>query len=144
MRPGWPGPASYVGVAGVGADAAGRPAGYPGLGLFGHDRKTRREDIKDGAATTMTVIETTWKNGPWTAGGYPTVRGLEPSATPYLGPGGQFGSNHWQGSLFSSNSPSITKAVFADCSVRSITDSISPDVLEALATIAGGEDVSGW
>jgi prepilin-type processing-associated H-X9-DG protein len=123
--PGSPGLTDFVGVAGVGKDAASRSAGYPGIGFFGHDRQNRQEDIKDGTATTMMVIETTWKNGPWTAGGYPTVRGLDPSGGPYLGAGGQFGSN----------------VLFADGSVRVLTDSIRPEVLEALATIAGGEEV---
>jgi hypothetical protein len=136
-------PAEPVGVAGVGADAASRPAGYPGIGLFGHDRKTRRQDLKDGAETTMMASETNWKNGPWTAGGYPTVRGLVPSGQPYFGPGGQFDSGH-RGGLAVRGAPSITNAVFADCSVRSLTDSTSPEVFKALATIAGGEDVSGW
>jgi prepilin-type processing-associated H-X9-DG protein len=131
-RPDSPGLTDFVGVAGVGTDAANRSLGYPGVGFFGYDRKTSMEDIKDGLATTMMVIETSWKNGPWTAGGFPTVRGLDPFGGPYLGVGGQFGSNHG------------TNALFADGSVRVLTDSVSREVFEALATIAGGEEVADW
>jgi hypothetical protein len=140
-EPGSPGLTHYVGMAGLGIDADGRSAGYPGVGFFGHDRQTRLEDVKDGAATTIMVIETSWKNGPWTAGGYPTVRGLELTGEPYLGAGGQFGSNHTGGSVFSLSRPTLTNALFVDGSVRSLTNAIKPEVFEALATIAGGEDV---
>jgi hypothetical protein len=141
-EPGSPGLTHYVSIAGLGSDAASRSAGYPGIGFFGHDRRTRLEDVKDGAATTIMVIETTWKNGPWTAGGYPTDRGLDPGAGPYLGTRGQFGSNHIRGDLFAASPPCMTNAAFVDGSVRSPTSAIKPEVFEALATIAGGEDVS--
>jgi prepilin-type processing-associated H-X9-DG protein len=35
-----------------------------------------------------------------------------------------------------------TNVLFADCSVRSFSEAVSPQVFEALATIAGGEDVA--
>jgi hypothetical protein len=136
-----PGLTHYVGIAGVGTDAAGRGAGYPGVGCFGHDRKTRQQDIKDGLASTILVIETTRDNGPWTAGGRATVRGLDPNGGPYFGTGGQFGSNHQGGPAFALKLAPTTNVLFADCSVRNFTDSVKPEVLEALATIAGGEEV---
>jgi hypothetical protein len=121
----------YVGVAGLGPEAAALPAGYPGIGVFGYARRTRVEDIKDGTSTTLLVIETARDNGPWTAGGWPTVRGLDPAEPPYLGQGRQFGGTHSGG----------TVAAFADGSAKFIRNSISPRILEALATIAGGEEV---
>jgi hypothetical protein len=130
----------YVGISGVGKDAAELALGYPGAGFFGCDRKMKLEDIKDGTANTIMVAETNLANGPWTAGGFPTVRGLDPSGRPYLGAGGQFGSGHrsCQGWF----SPTVvTHVVYADGSVRALTNSVSPQVLEALATIAGGEEV---
>jgi hypothetical protein len=138
---GFPGLTHYVGVAGVGVDAADRSTGSPGVGFFGHDRLTRQEDVKDGLAMTVAVSETTWKNGPWTAGGQPTVRGLDPSVGPYLGAGSPFGSNHRRDGLFALTPTYAANVLFADCSVRCLTDSTRPAVLEALATIAGGEDV---
>jgi hypothetical protein len=133
--PGWPGLTHYVGVAGVGRDAATWDVGYPGTGVFGHDRRLGLQDITDGTAATLLVIETTRDNGAWTAGGFPTVRGLDPAGGPYLGQGGQFGSNHRDGRPF------VTNAAFADASVRGLTDTIRPEVFEALATVAGGEGV---
>jgi hypothetical protein len=120
---------NYVGLAGVGADAAERRLGYPGVGFFGCERKLKLEDIKDGTENTLAVMETNSNIGPWTAGGFPTVRPLNPAMIPYLGSGRPFGSGHRD----------CTQAVFADGSVHRLTNSISPEMLEALATIAGGE-----
>jgi hypothetical protein len=138
--PGSPQPSHYVGVAGVGLNAAGWGAGYPGNGVFGYDRRTRLEDITDGAGTTMLLIETNRDNGPWTAGGPPTVRGLDPAGGPYLGEGGQFGSGHRGGQGWSPRPPYVTHVLFADGSVRGLADGVRPEVFEALATVAGGEE----
>jgi hypothetical protein len=40
----------YVGLTGVGADAATLPAGHPRAGLFGYDRVTRISSITDGTS----------------------------------------------------------------------------------------------
>jgi hypothetical protein len=120
---------NYVGISGVGTDAAERRIGYPGVGFFGCERQLKREDIKDGLANTLAVMETNADIGPWTAGGFATVRPLDPAMAPYLGAGRPFGSGH----------RGCTQAVFADGSVHSLTKSIHPEVLEALATISGGE-----
>jgi type II secretory pathway pseudopilin PulG len=132
----------YIGISGVGPDAAEFALCYPGAGFFGCQRRLKLEDIKDGTENTLVVAETNRDNGPWTAGGFPTTRGLDPARGPYLGTGGQFGSGHrsctgW----FSLSSAVITNVVYADGSVRGLTDSVSPQVLEALVTLAGGEDI---
>ena len=64
--------------------------------------------------------------GPWTAGGRATVRGFAADGRP----GGQFTSLHGR----------VTNVAFADASVRPLTAAVSPKVLEALATVGGGED----
>ncbi|HTU23188.1 MAG TPA: DUF1559 domain-containing protein [Gemmataceae bacterium] len=120
---------NYVGISGVGADAAELPLEYPGVGFFGCERKIKREDIKDGLANTLAVMETNSNIGPWTAGGFATVRPLDPATIPYLGAGRPFGSGHRDG----------TQALFADGSVHSLTHSTDSEVLGAFATIAGGE-----
>jgi prepilin-type processing-associated H-X9-DG protein len=130
-RPGTPGLTHYVGVAGIGEDAALLSVDDPRAGVFGYDRTTRLEDIKDGTSTTSLVVETGTNNGPWTAGGRPTVRGLEPDRLPYLGRHGQFSSYHRD----------VTNVLFVDGSVRSLRSGMSPEVLQALATIAGHEEV---
>jgi prepilin-type processing-associated H-X9-DG protein len=126
-----PGLAHYVGVAGVGEDAALLPVEDKRAGVFGYDRRTRPEDIRDGTGTTLMVVETATDNGEWTAGGRATVRGLDPDHPPYLGRHGQFSSYH----------RAVTNALFVDGSVRALGSGMAPEVFEALATIAGGEDV---
>jgi prepilin-type processing-associated H-X9-DG protein len=136
--PGTPGLVHYVGVAGVGEDAALLPVKDPWAGVFGYDRKTRPEDIKDGASRTLMVVETDRHNGPWTAGGPATVRGLNPGQPPYLGRSGQFGSGHDRGTK--------TNALFADGSVRYLwlEGGMSAETFEALATIAGADEVGDY
>ena len=70
---------SYVGIAGLGPNAAELPVEDPRAGVFGFDRSTPLIEITDGTATTMAVAETAESNGPWKAGGPATVRGLDPS-----------------------------------------------------------------
>lgn len=132
--------AHYVGISGLGENAAELDKDYPGVGVFGYDRKVKFEDITDGISTTMLVAETSWKNGPWTAGGFPTVRGLLTNGMPYFGKDGQFSALHRTGGIFSKSS-NLTNIMFADGSVRSIEETIDPKTFEAMATIAGGETV---
>lgn len=122
---------NYIGIAGVGKDAAELSLGYPGVGFFGCERRLKAEDIKDGVANTLAVMETSSRLGPWTAGGFSTVRPLDPATVPYLGAGRPFGSSH----------RACTQAVFADGSVRGFSQATRPEVLEALATVAGGENI---
>jgi prepilin-type processing-associated H-X9-DG protein len=137
--PSLPCPTHYLGIAGVGEDAAELPLSDRRAGVFGYDRKVRERDIKDGLATTLAVAEAL-DGGPWTAGGKATLRGLSVGEAPYLGEGGQFASRHRVG-FFPWSGPVVTNVLFADGSVRTLTPSVSPQVLEALATIAGGEEV---
>ena len=130
--PGFASSTSYVGIAGVGRDAPLLPREDPRAGIFGYERSASLSDIKDGTSTTMMLAETAWNNGPWTAGGPATVRGLDPQGPPYVGKHGQFGGKHGDGAF----------VLFADGSVRFLIDSISPHVFESLATIAGGEDIA--
>lgn len=134
----------YVGISGVGPNAAESALGYPGVGFFGCERQIKLGDVSDGLANTIAVMETNSNNGPWTAGGFPTVRSLDPANTPYLGAGRPFGSGHRSGKNWWSPTSTVvvTQAVFADGSVRGLTDSIRPEVLEALTTIAGGEEMT--
>ncbi len=119
----------YVGVAGIGRDAAELPAGNPRAGVFGYGRKTRLTDIPDGASNTIATLGASDKLGPWAAGGNATVRPL--TQQPYVnGPDG-FGSGQPDGML----------AGMADGAVRFLSKDIDPIVLEQLATAGGGENV---
>jgi len=126
----------YVGMAGVGKDAATLPVENKRAGFFGYDREVRLNDVVDGLSTTIVVMETTFDLGPWAAGGPTTIRGLDPERQPYLACDGQFGLRHRVDTLFRTN-PIGSNIGFADGSVKWILASVSSETLEALATIAG-------
>ncbi|HEX3871004.1 MAG TPA: DUF1559 domain-containing protein, partial [Pirellulales bacterium] len=119
----------YVGVAGLGADAATLDAHDPRAGVFGYNRRIAPEQIADGAAYTIAVAGVSGKLGPWAAGGESTVRAF--TTRPYIdGPDG-FGSGQPQGLLVG----------MADGSVRWISKDVDPEVLEALVTVHGSETI---
>jgi hypothetical protein len=128
-------PTHFVGIAGWGADAASLPKEDPRAGFFGDVRELSIAELLGRTSTLLVAIETSEGHGAWTAAGWPTVRGLEPMAAPFVGVNGQFGGNH----------PGIANAVVADGSIRRIRETIDPSVLEAIATIQGskGVDPSG-
>ncbi len=136
----------YVGVAGVGADAATLPLGHPGTGIFGYDRRTvLRGDIPDGMSNTLLLIETSQNPGHWAFGGPATVRGFLPESAPYLGDGRPFGGWHGDYTVWSSKKSHYCIVAMADGSVRSLFNTIAPEVLEALATVAGKEELpANW
>lgn len=119
---------NYVSMAGIGLDAAARPADAPGNGFMGYDRLTSFSMIKDGLSRTVAITETRVGLGPWARGGPSTLRGFDVMKRPFVGDAGQFGG-HATGAV----------AAMADCSTRSIDISIHPKVLAAMITIAGGE-----
>jgi hypothetical protein len=134
---------SYVGISGVGLDAASLPPDDLRCGLFGHERRISKNDVKDGTANTLMLIETQAMNGPWVAAGDATVRGVDPAQRPYIDNEGPFGIAHSRPSFFRMGKPNVWSAIaaMADCSVRTIRSSISPRTFEALATIAGGDEI---
>ena len=123
------GPTQFVGITGIGRDSPWLPTGHPRAGVFGFDRVTRFRDMKDGAGTTLLIVETAELNGNWTAGGDAAVRPVDPARRPYIGQGRPFGGLHRAG----------VNACFADGSVRFLGESIDPKVFEALSTVAGSE-----
>jgi hypothetical protein len=124
----------YVGIAGVGLDAADYtsddPAHASRLGVFGYDRETPLAAIKDGPAGTIAVLEVPPSyRRPWMAGGGATVVGVPETASikpfvcrEYMGRKGTF-------------------AIMADGSVRFIPETISDATFKALCTIGGGEKI---
>jgi hypothetical protein len=86
-------------------------------------------DFPDGTTNTILLGEVSAGFRPW---GHPLnlrdpARGIHSSADAFYGP----------------RAAGYTQFVLADGSVRSVRNDISPAVLKALATPAGGEDVSG-
>ncbi len=122
---------NYLAIAGLGSDAPTLPTSHPRAGIFGDDRRVTPADIKDGTSTTMMLTEAENLPGPWFAGGRATVRGLDPTHQPYIGVNRQLGGTHYGGA----------NVLMADGSVKFVSESVDPKILEALSTIAGGEAV---
>lgn len=120
----------YVGIAGLGEDGPRLPAGSPRAGIFAYDRKTRIGNITDGTSNTLMISEATGEYGGWAQGGRATIRSL--TQQPYVngvdGIGGPY--------------PGGFNASFADGSTRFLSQDIDPAVMEAIATMAGGEAVN--
>lgn len=116
-------PAShFVGVTGIGPDAARLPASDPRAGIFGQDRVTRVEDVKDGLSETILVAGVQQHLGSWGAGAS-TLRGF--TREPYVnGPDG-FGTGQADSML----------VLMADGSVRTVAAKTDPRVIESLAAI---------
>lgn len=118
----------YLAVSGVGPNAAALDQNHKDAGIFGYDRKTRIRDITDGTSNTMMIADA--KEPVPFLQGHLTMSGF--SEEPYInGPDG-FGSWHTGG----------MHILLADGSVHFISEDIDPEVVEALATKAGGEIIN--
>jgi hypothetical protein len=115
----------FVGVAGVGLDAAEYKMGDPRAGVFGYDRDTTLADIKDKTTTIMILQAPPTYQRPWIAGGGATVVGVPEKAS--VAP---FVSGQRDGKKG-------TYALMADGSVRFISETISDDVFKAMCTLGG-------
>ena len=118
----------YVGIAGLGEDAATLKVNDEKAGMFGYDRKTRFRDVRDGLSNTMMVSEALKKRGSWAAGGDPTIRAL--TKAPYVnGPDG-----------LGSTSVGGMHVLMGDGSVHFMSENVDKGIMEALSTIRGGEN----
>jgi hypothetical protein len=116
----------YVGVAGVGADAALLPKDHPRAGIFGENRATTIGDVRDGLANTLLIVGVASRPVPWAVGGGATIRGL--TAEPYInGPDG-----------FGTGQPDGMYVALADGSVRFISKDAAPVILRRMAAMADG------
>lgn len=122
-------PSNYMGIAGLGSDAASLSADDPKRGVFNYAYALESKGSKGGNGTLLVFLETARVSGAWTATGYPTVRGVEEGSVPYIGIQGQFGGIHAEGA----------SAGFADGSYRFIKSSIDPRTLKAMATVNGSQ-----
>lgn len=137
---GTPAVTQYVGLAGLGLDAATLSLGPPvppRAGCFRYDAPTPFGLIQshDGVDTTLLFAEVSGDLGPWMRGGPATVRGLDdaPTAKPAIGFGGQFGGNHPDG---------VAAVAYASGAAKFLTPRIDPAVLRAMVTIRG-DDADG-
>lgn len=126
-----PAATSYVGIAGVGEDAAELPLPHERAGVFGINRKTRIRDITDGTSNTVMISESNQQDIPWAAGSR-TLKSL--TQEPYInGPDGIGGP-----------SPGGCNMLMADGSVRFVSENVDPEVMRRLAAMADGKPVGGF
>lgn len=118
--------AHFVGVAGVGADAALLPKQHPRAGIFGIGRVTRVEDVRDGLSQTLLLVGVERGIPPWAAGGSHTIRAF--TAEPYIhGPDG-----------FGTGQPDGMFVALADGSVKFLSIDTAPVVVRRMAAMADG------
>jgi prepilin-type processing-associated H-X9-DG protein len=122
----------YVGIAGIGKNAASLPITDKNAGVFGYNRKTRFRDITDGTSNTLMVSEASKSFGAWGAGGVGTIRGFVKK--PYInGPDGIGGPYNGGANI-----------LFCDGAVRFISEKIDATVLENLARMHDGNVVGDF
>lgn len=122
----------YVGIAGVGANAAELPDDDPKAGIFGYNRSTNIRSVTDGTSNTIMITDASQPSVSMFAGGRQTIRGF--SQQPYLNGPDEIGSPH-QG---------IVHGLLADGSIRTLPVTADPKIIEALATKAGGEVIDDF
>ena len=138
----------YVGIAGVGLDAASYrrddPATVHKQGIFGYDSSASLADVANGrgAANTILMIQIPYDRGtgvaPWIAGGGATLRGVpeKNSIEPFI-----LGKDRNDKVIQHEAKKGValrgTYAVMADGTVRFIDQSISDDVFKAMCTVNG-------
>jgi prepilin-type processing-associated H-X9-DG protein len=133
------GPTFYVGIAGLGSDAASLPVGNPKCGVFGFDRVIGRSDVplseKKGESNLIMVCETAFQPGPWAQGGFATIRGVDPNNVPLIGPGRPFGGLH----------PGVVNLLMADGHAEAVSDEVDVKVFAAMATLADAPlEIPDW
>ncbi len=127
----------YVGLAGVGTNAATLSLGPPvppRAGCFRYNAATPFAVIQqhDGVDNTLLFAEVSGDLGAWMQGGPATVRGVDdsPGARPVIGFGGQFGGNHQHG---------VAAVSYVSGAAKFLTPRVSLAVFRAMTTIAGRE-----
>ncbi|MFV0444172.1 MAG: DUF1559 domain-containing protein [Planctomycetaceae bacterium] len=115
----------YVGVAGVGADASMLSKRHPRAGIFGLNRQTTVDDIRDGTSNTLMIVSAIPQPSPWAASALTTIRAF--TAEPYInGPDG-----------FGSGDDGLTVAL-ADGSVKVLSSEVDPRIVRRMAAMADG------
>lgn len=116
----------FVGITGVGADAAELPLNDPRAGMFGYRRTVTREDLVDGASQTWMVAGATQRTGSWAAAGDTTLRAL--TAEPYINGSDGLGTGQ----------ADAMPILMADGSVRTVSAQMDPVLLRRMAAINDG------
>jgi uncharacterized protein (TIGR03067 family) len=137
----------FVGIAGLGMDAAdygsADPAVAAKLGVFGYDRVTKKSAVKDGLDKTiaMLMVPADHKT-PWLAGGGATIRAIDDGDD--VNPLAPFVCTVYPakpGDTSKFVGQRGTLAIMADGKVRFIPATLPAATFRALCTIAGGEKI---
>ncbi|MCA8998620.1 MAG: hypothetical protein KDA80_16590 [Planctomycetaceae bacterium] len=119
-------PSHFVGITGVGVNAASLPKAHPRAGVFGHNRHTQTSEVRDGLANTIMIAGVNNRFGSWARDDYATMRGFE--REPYVnGPDG-----------FGTGQPDSMLVLNADGSIRTISVKTDPLIVRRLAAMADG------
>jgi hypothetical protein len=115
----------FVGMAGVGLDAAMYPPDHPDAGIFNYDRRTSLAGVPNRSKTIFMIQVPPGFHSPWIAGGGSTIRGAPQtkSVEPFLSLNDKRERN--------------TTVLMADGSVKTISGRISDDVFKALCRVKG-------
>lgn len=115
----------FVGVAGVGPDAPTLPVDHSRAGIFGQDRQTKLDQIRDGASNTMLIAGVEERLASW-AEGAASYRAF--TREPYLhGPDG-----------FGTGQPDRMLVLMADGSVREVNKQTDPRLIRRMAAMNDG------
>lgn len=122
-----PAPTHYVGIAGLGNDAASLSRDNRRAGIMGYDRYVTLGFVQMRAGTrhTSLAVETTNRNGPWIAGGFSTMRGVPEGDELTFGRGKTFGGCF----------PNSFHLLMLDGSVMEKSNAIAPMIFRAHATM---------
>jgi prepilin-type processing-associated H-X9-DG protein len=104
---------SYIGITGVGVDAATLPVTDPNAGFFGYARVITRDNLLAGTSYTLVVADTT-RGGSWGCGGPGTAVGIPAEGDDLAGRDRPLGGLHSDGFhvLFADGNVSFRKLDF--------------------------------
>jgi hypothetical protein len=133
----------FVGIAGVGLDAASYPPGDPAFvakrGVLGYEKSATLEEVKKGRGLSNTVLLVQVPHDgvagvtPWIAGGGATLRGVpeKNSIAPFVL------TTDRDGRPIEHKGKRGTYALMTDGSVRFVDQNVSDDVFKAMVTVNG-------
>ncbi|MCI0743698.1 MAG: DUF1559 domain-containing protein [Gemmataceae bacterium] len=133
----------FVGIAGIGLDAADYPPDDPAYltkrGVLGYEKGAKLDDVREGRGLSNAILmiqvphDSLIGPTPWIAGGGSTLRGVpeKNSVAPFVL------SADKNGKPITHNGKRGTYAVMTDGSVRFIDQNVSDAVFKAMATMKG-------
>jgi hypothetical protein len=138
------GSTNWVGMAGLGLDAAEYDATNKKRGVFGYDRATKRDEVTDGLDQTIALILTPGDlRAPWLAGGGATIRGVDDTAPKPLDPFVCITYPNSSGKKSKWDGKRGTLAIMGDGKVRFLPADMPPETFKALCTIDGDDKLEG-